>query len=260
MLKTSLFNKLTTLGLVGAIGIGIFTLAKLQEPKLNVLGKKHLNQTEFKKEAELEKINLNLFKQMPSFGYSNLIADWALLRFIQYYGDDEARDQTGYELSPEYLELMVKNDPRFVTAYLLFSPAISINAGMPQESVRLLGEGLKSISPKQENANYVWLYRAVDQLLFLGDVEGAKKSYAMAASWAAEAGNLVLAKANQDTVSYLEKHPNSKKVRIGAWFMVFVNAQYPKTRQLAAQKIRELGGTIVRFPDGRVVATPPKED
>lgn len=253
-------EKLTTFGLITAIGLGMFTLVKLQEPKLNGLDQKALNQTDFHKEAQAEKINLNLWQQMPSFGYGNLVADWALLRFVQYYGDDEARGVTGYELSPEYLEIIVKNDPRFIQAYLIFSPAISINAGMPQKSVELLGKGLQDISPKQQDSYYVWIYRAVDQLLFLGDIKGAQKSYAMAALWAKEAGNLILAKANQESVDYLSKHPQSKRVRVNAWFLVFINSHYPNTRLLAIKKIRELGGKVYLYPEGKVQVVPPKDD
>ena len=40
-----------------------------------------------------------MLKNLPSFGFDNLIADWTFLKFLQYFGDDEARDVTGYDLA-----------------------------------------------------------------------------------------------------------------------------------------------------------------
>jgi len=256
-------GQLSTIGVIALIMTGMITIAKLQQPKLKSLNHSNLNQIDFAKENQAEKINLNLWKKLPSFGYGNLIADWALLSFIQYYGDDDARDATGYLLSPEYLEIIIKNDPKFISAYLILSPAISINAALPNRTVELLTEGLKHLSPQQPDANYVWLYRGVDQILFLGDVEGAKQSYSMAAKWAKESGNpnlAILAKANEETVKYLTKHPQSKKVRIQAWMLVLSNSNYLKTRQFALKKILELGGRIVVLPNGQMKLTLPKEN
>lgn len=34
-----------------------------------------------------EEASLALLKQMPAFGFDNVIADWSFLRFLQYFGD-----------------------------------------------------------------------------------------------------------------------------------------------------------------------------
>jgi hypothetical protein len=49
-------------------------------------------------EAQQEALRLKMLKTIPSFGFDNLIADWTFLKFLQYFGDDEARDVTGYNL------------------------------------------------------------------------------------------------------------------------------------------------------------------
>jgi hypothetical protein len=42
--------------------------------------------------------------------------------------------------------------------------------------------------------------------------------------------------------------------------MIWVNAPDDFTRKLAKTKIEKLGGKLDIYPDGRVIATPPKEE
>ncbi len=256
----NLLRKLLSPTLISAT-IGIFCLlsiAGLQIPRQRYLTEARLNKIDYQKEEELEKIKLDILDNLPSFGFDNLVANWTMLRFIQYYGDGEAREQTGNSLNPEFLKLIVKNDPRFVSAYLILSPASSINAGRPDRTVALMEEGLKYLSPKIPDSYFVWLYKGVDELLFLGDVEAAKHSYQMAANWARVPGDTRIEKSALDTVEFLSKNPDSKQAQVGAWFMVFVNVRDKQTRQLAKNKIEELGGKLILEPDGRVFAIPPK--
>ena len=58
-------------------------------------------------EINTQRIRLNFLKSMPSFGYDNLIANGVYLSYLQYFGDDEAREKTGYGLSPEYFEIVL---------------------------------------------------------------------------------------------------------------------------------------------------------
>ena len=62
---------------------------------------------------------------------------------------------------------------------------------------------LTNIDPnKSSYASYLWTYKAVDEILFLGDTKAAEKSYRMAANWASkrgdEEGNLI-ARRNLET-------------------------------------------------------------
>jgi hypothetical protein len=240
------------------IACGI-SIVNLQQPHLSLLLKKNLYQTDYKKEEELDKVNLDILNNLPAFGFDNMLANWTMLQFIQYYGDEAAREKTGYSLSPNYLEVITKNDPRFTSAYLILSPASSINAGRPDRTVALMAKGLKQLSPKIPDAYFVWLYKGVDELLFLGDIQAAKQSYQMAANWAKVAQDQRIAQAAGDTVQFLAKNPNSKVAQVGAWFMVFTNASDRQTRHLAKQKIEQLGGKLELYPGGRVTAIPPKE-
>ncbi|UJB70455.1 hypothetical protein HRE53_04950 [Acaryochloris sp. 'Moss Beach'] len=74
-------------------------------------------------ETEQEEANLALIKHLPNFGFDNLIADWSFLRFLQYFGESDARQQIGYALTPKYFEVFVSRNPQFIQPYKFMSPA-----------------------------------------------------------------------------------------------------------------------------------------
>jgi hypothetical protein len=121
------------------LGVGL-----LQFPKMQKL--LHSNKTpslEIQRTIDSEKVRLNFLKKMPSFGYNNIIANWVYLNFVQYFGDDEVRAKTGYSLSPEYFEVILGRDPRFIPAYLSLSTSTSMYAGMPERSIKLTEKAFK---------------------------------------------------------------------------------------------------------------------
>ncbi|ACK68729.1 conserved hypothetical protein [Gloeothece citriformis PCC 7424] len=248
---------LTLGGIILGCMIGIVSI---QQPKLQALTETGLNSSDYHRAEDLEKIKLDILKKAPTFGFSNLLASWTFLQFVQYYGDNEARKVTGYSLSPEYLEIITQNDPLFVDAYLRISPASSMNAGRPDRTVAIMNQGLKSLTPKIPYAHYVWLYKGVDELLFLGKNQQAKQSYQMAADWATQAKDDKIAKSATKTAQFLAENPDSKTAQVGAWFMVFVNSTDQETQLLAKNKIENLGGKLTIYADGRVSATPPEEN
>ncbi len=192
-------------------------------------------------------LKINAAKKIPSLGFDNLLADWSFLNFVQYYGDVKARNVTGYALAPDYFEMIVKRDPRFVNAYFFLEPATTLFAGKPEVSISLMNEGLKSIQSSQPLAYQVWLYKGLIELLFLNDVEEAKKSYRIAGQWAKienRPESLNIGLFAEDTANFLEKKPDSKKVVASAWLMIFANARDKETRAIAQSKITELGGQI----------------
>ncbi|AFZ34872.1 hypothetical protein Sta7437_1302 [Stanieria cyanosphaera PCC 7437] len=214
----------------------------------------------FEQDEKIAKIQLDLLKNMPSFGFKNLLSDWIMLQFLQYFGDGEARKVVGFSLSPDYLEAIVQHDPKFIQAYLMISPASSMFAGLPNRTVEAMAKGLEQLSPDISDAYYVWLYKGVDEILFIADTEEAKKSYTMASKWAKIAGNEAIAKSASDTVQFLETNPDSTDAQIGAWLMVFVNSRDTYTRQLAKNSIENLGGELQIKPDGRVSVRLPREE
>ena len=233
----------------------------LQKPNL-INQDKQSQKLNYSNQEESNQTSLKLLKSIPSFGFNNLIADWTYLRFLQYFGDGEAREETGYSLSPEYFEAVVNRDPRFVQASFLMSPATSLFAGKPKENIALLNQMLKSVSPDSLYAYYLWIYKGVDEMLFLGDTEAAKESYEMAAKWAeASSDPDVQARAAnaRQTAQFLAKNPDSKVARIGAWTLVLSSATDEKTQQRALNEIKALGGKIIITPEGRLSVKVPEE-
>ena len=242
------------------IGLCLSSILHIQRTKLS-LKENHLTREDYLKEEKSQQVNLQLLKQIPSLGFDNLVADLSYLQFLQYFGDTEAREEIGYTLSPEYFEILVNNDPKFIRPYFLMSPATSIFAGTPEKSINFIEQGIKSIQPNSDpNAYYLWLYKATDEMLFLGNNAAAIKSYEMAAQWAERintpeseqsAANI------RQTIRFLEEDPDSTIAHIGAWTMVLSSTSDEKTQQKAIQKIEELGGQIVITPEGSLTVKVP---
>lgn len=244
-----------------AVILCLLALAGLQVPQLNKLINKSKNASieELKRDVEAENIRLNLMQKVPSFGYNNLMADGVLLSFLQYFGDDEARDRTGYELSPKYFEIILDRDPHFIESYIFMSNTLSLYAGLPEKSISLMDKGLKSLSPQaQPRSYYVWRYRAVDQLLFLGDGKAAQRSFEMAAEWASiqsdrESQNI--ASASRRTAEFLAKNPDITPAQEGTWATVLVgalNRDDQRTVKRVINRIEALGGKVTITPERSV--------
>lgn len=249
------------IALLCVLGIGL-----LQVPQLNKLiaSKKTTSLETLKREIQSEEVRLNLLQKLPTFSFDNLIADWTLINFLQYFGDDEVRQQTGYRLSLEYFEVILDRDPYFLQAYLFLSTSTSMFAGMPERSVALMEQGLKTVSPTvPQNSYYIWRYKAIDELLFLGDAKAAKKSFETAAQWAntySDEQSKQVAAISRKTAEFLAHNPNSKTAQIAAWSMVFNNAVDEATRKTAIKRIEALGGKLSINPQGVVEIQTSKED
>ncbi|WP_026100219.1 hypothetical protein [Fortiea contorta] len=242
------------------LGVGLIQFPQLQK----LLNRQQTYSLEtLEREIQLESTRLNFLKHMPSFGYDNLIADWVYLNFLQYFGDDELRAKTGYSLSPQYFEVILKRDPKFLTAYQSLSSSTSLYAGMPEKAIELMEKGLKSLAPKlPERSYYVWRYKGIDELLFLGNSQSAHNSFLTAANWAsnytdAESQNIV--DISQKTANFLNQNPDSKYARIASWAMVLNTQVDEKTRKRAISEIESLGGKIVSTPEGNKIIFPEKD-
>lgn len=240
-------------------GVGLIQFSRLQ--KLDS-SKKNAS-LKIEREIKSEKMRLRLLKNMPSFGYKNLIANWVYLDFLQYFGDDEIREKTGYSLSPEYFEVILGNDPRFLTAYIGLSTSTSMYAAMPKRSVALMNKSLKSLSPwVPEKSYYVWRYKAIDELLFLGNSSAARQSFETAANWAnnySDEESKQVVNISQKTADFLSSNPDSKQAQIASWAMVLNNHVDEKTRKIAIGQIEALGGNVISTPQGNKIKFPNKD-
>ena len=173
----------------------------------------------FQQEQTL-KTALDIQKKLPDFGWSNLIADWQFLQYIQYFGDKEARQETGYPLITDYFEIIVDKDPRFVSGILSLSTTNSLFAGRPDRTVSLMNQTLDYIDPKNfPMGYYIWTYKAVDEILFLGDLDAAKNSYQRAAEWARLQKDTtweISQTRATETAQFLATNPDSNKAQIYA--------------------------------------------
>lgn len=253
------YKNSTSLFLTSLIGISLGgCLVKLQLPQLQEAKQAQLGKDEYTKAVEAEKTQLSFLKNAPAFGFDNLVASQSMLKFLQYVGDSRARKQTGYSLSYKYLELIAEKDPRFAEAYIMISPASSVFGGTPQKTIELMDKGLEYLTPDIDRAYVVWLYKAVDEVLFIGDLEKAQKSYKKASEWAAIAGDEFIARAAKDSAEFLSTEPDTRQAQVGAWFTVWTNTREKSVRHIAETEIKRLGGTLTVYPDGRVEAKPPK--
>jgi hypothetical protein len=250
--------------------LSIVAIGKLQEPQLKKLKSvANTSPEELERQANAEKARLSIWQKAPTFGFDNLLASWIFLEFIQYFGDNEARELTGYNISLKYFEVILDRDPRFLDAYFYLSTSVSLFFGQGKKSIALMNEQLNRnlISPKvPPRAYYIWRYKAIDELLFLGDGKLAKQSFQKAAEWAKlyddpESQNV--ASVSQGTADFLAKNPSSKIAQVSAWEMVLRNATDRAACDRAISKIQRLGGKVIQtlgedcnnFP-----VEPPKED
>lgn len=246
--------------------LSITALGSLQLPKLNQLSSEanNISSINFKQELESEKLRLKLLQNFPSFGFNNLIADWTIINFFIYFGDDEARAKTGYSLNPEYFEIILKRDPYFLGAYPFLSGSTTLYAGMPERTVALMEQGLKSLAPKvPPQSYYIWRYKGTDELLFLGDSQAAKQSFETAGKWAdvyTDDDSKLIAKISHQTAQFLAKNPDSKSAQVSAWSSVLTNAFDDRVRKVAISRIQALGGKVSITPQGQFKVQPPKKD
>ncbi|TVP61551.1 MAG: hypothetical protein EA343_13960 [Nodularia sp. (in: Bacteria)] len=234
----------------------------IQFPQLQILlrSKQDVSLDVLEREINAESVRLNFLKRMPSFGYDNLIANWVYLGYAQYFGDEEARAKTGYRLSPEYFEIILERDPRFLAAYLSLSTSVSMYAGMPERSIEIMERGLQSLSPwVPQRSYYIWRYKGIDELLFLGDTKAAQESFATAAEWASNFSDdesQSIAASSRQTSIFLSQNPDSKTAQISAWVMVLNNQVDDNTRARAISEIEALGGQVTITPEGNRVSFP----
>jgi hypothetical protein len=243
----------------------VAAIAALQISQLRQLNaKSQASAATIQQNVNTERIRLKLLKNMPAFGFDNVLADWTFLNFLQYFGDQPARAKTGYTLSPDFFEVVLDRDPYFINAYTFLSTSSAMYAGLPERSTAIAIQGLTSLKPNvPPTSYYAWRQLGIDQLLFLGDAKAAQKSFETAADWANQSSapdsDRVAALSTQ-TAAFLANNPNSKTAQVAAWVMVLTNAPDQGTQKIAASRITALGGKITTNPNGSFSVTPPAQD
>ncbi len=247
-------------GILGAI-------AALAIAGVTVMQKSQLHQTTLNPETpqqaeQQESVRLSVLKRLPSLGFNNMAANLAFLSYLQYYGDDEARQKTGYSLLPQYFDLITHRDPRFVDSYIFLTSSLSYELGQPQLSAEYIKRGTDALSPQiHPRAFMLWRFLGMDQLLLTGDIPGSIHSHQMAAEWATGSGDPTFqadAKVFALTAQFLTTDPDSRPVRLNAWATIFTQAgalNDRKTQARAKQAIFALGGIEKVDPAGHTFFT-----
>ncbi|MEC4805502.1 MAG: hypothetical protein SAJ12_05545 [Jaaginema sp. PMC 1079.18] len=220
---------------------------------------------DYQQQVQQQKIRLQFLQQLPSLGFDNLIADWTFLQYIQYFGDDEARAATGYELALDYLDLVLERDPRFLGAYNFLATAGSIYTAQPERTDAIIERGLQSVTPQvPQYSYYIWRQKGINELLFLPDAQAnAQKSFLKAAEWASlyeDEQSQFVAEFSRQTAIFLETNPESKVAKVGAWALVLQNTSDELARDRAIEAILNLGGKVEITPEGQVLVSPPQQD
>jgi hypothetical protein len=197
-----------------------------------------------------------LARHVSTFGFDNFVADVMFIQFLQFFGDTEARQKTGYSASSDFFAAVLRHDSQYKPFYLFLSSSSTLYAANPERTVELMAEGLKSLSPNQPpDSYYIWRYKAVDELLFLGDGKASQKSFETAANWARQSTDPAgkqISSLSQKTADFLASNPNSRAAQIDAWSSLLSTALDKETRERAIRKIEDLGGSVVFSEDGSI--------
>lgn len=198
-------------------------------------------------------VTLNLLGRLPSLGFDNAIADWAFLSYLQYFGDVATREQTGYDLNDDFFDLVTARDPRFLEVYPFATAGISYYLGDPETTIAYMDRGTDALGPEvRPDAFWLWRYKAIDQLLLLGDTNGAEYSMTQAADWARQAGETEFADFFQRTADFLRSDPNNVPVRFYAWMTVYQEAVDVPIRKRAEDELLLLGAVRRQLPNGNI--------
>ncbi|WP_234996658.1 hypothetical protein [Planktothrix sp. PCC 11201] len=234
---------------------GGLEVSRVQTPRLDKEARIAAQQ-----EKEREAARLRLLQKLPTLGYGNLLASWTFLNFLQYFGDDLAREQTDYELLDDYFEVIVTHDPLWVEMYNFLSTSVSFYQARPDLTVKLIDRGLKSLSPEKNPQSWlVWRVKGVDELLLIGDTQASIKSHEMAAKWAEGTPDQIFSPRLREFAEALRKNPDNKLIRIQSWLMVYSATQDKLVRKRAIQELIKLGVKVEVQKDGELKYTIPPE-
>jgi hypothetical protein len=246
--------------IAAAAALGVVAMQSSQQlggmPSVETQGPKPapaISAAGFKQSEQQEGLRLKMLKAIPSFGFDNLVADWTFLKFLQYFGDDEARDITGYGLSPDYFDIITRRDPRRVEIYPFLSVAISFYQAKPEIAVQLMERGTSALSPQIDpQAWTVWRNKGLDELLLLGDIPESIRSHEMAADWVeGTPSGKQFAPIFRATAEFLRRDPDSVQVRFAAWSMVYAQTKDKFVRMRAKQALVKLGVQVQKDKDGK---------
>ena len=257
LLNRSIALKSSALGLIFLFCVSF--IACLQKNSVRQIQAIATSMEEREKKDFTIQRRLSIIKNTPSLGFRNIIADSLFLSFLQYFSnatDESDTPDAGEHLSPMFFESIISLDPFYRNYYLFLSSSTTLYAAQPQKTVEIMDKGLKRIDPEViSDSFYIWRYKGVDELLFVGDSQAARKSFQKAADWASRSSDPsseLMRKVSQQTADFLETNPDSSQAQVAAWSSVLFNALDDTTRKKAAERIEGFGGSVDFLEDGNV--------
>lgn len=248
------------LSFVGVVTIQRDRLAQLQQAAVKP------TLAELEANVEQERLRLSLRRSLPAFGFDNVFADWVLIQFFQYFGDDEARAQTDYSLTLDYYELALRHKPHFVKIYPFLGTSGTMYAADPERTDQLMAQGIAQMTPTLPPFAYIAVQnKAVNELLFLpeGGIR-AQTTFDKAAAWASVYDDEISQGAVQFATAMsqaLRQNPDSRLVRLTSWQLILQSVPDERSQAIAIKNIQNLGGIVSQTTDGRwQVSLPPDSD
>ncbi len=243
--------------------LAIAGIVKLQQPQLSQLSAREVASAEDQRQ---EALRLSLVRRSPSFGFNNLMADWAFLNLIQYDGDSATRKAVGYDLAPKYFDLMTRLDPRFVDSYVFLSGIMSYQMGKPEEAIALMDRGTTALTPKDHPKSFlVWRLKGLDQLLLVNDLQASQFSYDQAGDWAllsSDPDTRQVGPIFKQTAEFIRTDPNNKQMLLWSWSSIYDQAVMTRdetTKAKAKAKLLDIGAIERKDDKGNAYFTLPPQ-
>ncbi|MEM6450166.1 MAG: hypothetical protein AAF703_07625 [Cyanobacteria bacterium P01_D01_bin.105] len=243
----------------------VLSLAYFQEQEISITQKSHSEVISRRRNGreDLTKQELNFLRRSPSFGFRNVLAGSVFLSFLQHFSDVTEKT-VKKNLSADFFETIIARDPYYQAYYIFLSSSTSLYSAEPQKAIDIMNRGLTALNPHQPpNSFFVWRYKGVDELLFLGDALAAKRSFEKAADWAEQSedpNSEYVTVLSRRTANFLESDLNSTDAQISTWSSVLVHAFNDDIRQRALEEIQSLGGAVSINEDGSITVTLPREN
>lgn len=175
-----------------------------------------------------------------TLGYDQLLADCWWLAFIQYYGDNKARDKDHCRLAYSYLDLITQLDPKFTQPYWFAAFAVGSENRHPDLSARLIERGVRA----NQDDWYLPFIAGINQYLFAHNEPAAAKYYRMAAkfpnapSWLGRQADI------------LEARMPSLLKQINTWASIYNSSRDALVKNQAARQLTDLWMTVYRTVPG----------
>lgn len=196
--------------------------------------------------------------RLVALGYDQLVADFYWLAFVNYVGDDLARDRDHYAEADKYLDLITGLDPRFVQPYWFCAFTVGAEQKRPLRANQIIQRGIRA----NQNNWYLPYIAGINLYLFAHDEVGASKYYQAASKfpdapkWLARQSEILAAKIPSsikeintwDAIYKTEKatliRSKAKARLIQLWARVYAESPAGAVRGRAKTALTELGVQI----------------